>query len=62
MPEIIAEVGKRYKVIIDKNNVWASIISERDRDNSFEYLITGLWRGLSGTSYNFNCEIINEVI
>lgn len=59
MPEIIPEVGKRYKVIIDKNNVWASIISDNDRDNSFTYQSTGLWQGASGTNYNFNCEIIS---
>jgi hypothetical protein len=69
MPEIASassltaltpEVGKKYKVIIDKNNVWASIISDNDRDNSFTYQSTGLWQGASGTNYNFNCEIISE--
>ena len=62
MPEIVPEVGKKYMVKIDKNNIWAAIISENNRDNPFEYLASGLWRSISGTNYNFNCEIINEVI
>ena len=59
---IIAEVGKKYIIKIDKNSIWSAIIAERDKDNYFEYLINGLWLGKSGIKYNFACEIINEII
>ena len=62
MPEIIPEVGKKYLIKIDKNNIMFAIMSENDKINSFEYLNTGGWRGQSGTNYRFDCEIISEIV
>ena len=55
------QVGKKYLVKIKPTNVWAAIIPDRDRDNPFEFVFGGVWKAMGGTTYNFECEVLEEV-